>query len=94
MQRTFAALVAETLHPFRSPDELARELRSAAKDLAVEKAMAEAQGLADRGRWEYNSHELRSTSSTGLFRPCRGVRPCRQLKQQQHHHSLSVRLNQ
>ncbi|MFM7394672.1 MAG: hypothetical protein ACKO22_09985 [Cyanobium sp.] len=90
----FAALAAETLHTFRAPGELARELRAAAKDLAVEKAMADAQGLADRWRWEYNSHELRSTSSTGPLRSPRGIRPWGQIKQLQHDNPLSLRLNQ
>jgi hypothetical protein len=87
---TCAGLAAETLPTFRAPVELARELRAAAKnlglealishdDLAVEKAMAEAQGLADRWRREYDTHELRSTLSSGPLRPCRGVCPCRQL---------------
>jgi hypothetical protein len=91
---TFAALVAETLYTFRAPGALAREVLTAAKDLAVEKAMVEAQGLADRGRWEYNTHELRSTSSTGPIRASRGVRPWRQRIQLQHDHPLSLRLNQ
>ena len=37
---TFAALAAETLQTFRAPVELARELRAATKDMAVEKTMA------------------------------------------------------
>jgi len=39
----------------------------------------EAQLLADRWCWEYNTYELHSTSSTGRIRPSRGVRPERQL---------------
>ncbi len=65
-KQTFAALATETLHTFRAPVELARELRAAAKelglealisddDLAVKKAMVEARGLADGWRWEYNA---------------------------------------
>jgi hypothetical protein len=37
----------------------------------------EAQALADRWRWEYNTQEHRSTSSTGRIRPSRGVCPWR-----------------
>ncbi len=56
--------------------------------------VAEAQGLADRWRWEYNTHELRSTSSTGRIWPSRGVRSWRQLKQLLHNHPLSLHLDQ
>jgi transposase InsO family protein len=56
--------------------------------------VAEAQALADRWRWEYNTQELRSTASTGPTRPSRGVRPWRQLNQLLHNHPLSLRLDQ
>jgi hypothetical protein len=39
---TFTALAPAILHTFRAPGELARAVWAAAKDLAVEKAMAEA----------------------------------------------------
>ena len=54
--------------------------------------VAEAQALADRWRWGYNTQELRSTTSTGPTRPSRGVRPWRQLNrdlQHDHDHPLS-----
>ena len=48
--------------------------------------VAEAQGLANRWRWEY--------TTSGPIRPSRGVRPWRQLKQLLHNHPLSLHLDQ
>lgn len=41
-----------------------------------------AQILVDRWHWEYNTHELRSTSSTARSLPSRGVCPWRQLNKE------------